>query len=76
METKKAIKFFSICEYEKEQAYLRQMHQCGWKFVKLCGIGVYHFEECAPEDVIYQLDYNQEGLAAKEEYLKMFNDCG
>lgn len=76
METKKTLKFFTITEYEKEQDYLRQMHKAGWKFVKVSGFCVYHFEKCTPEDVIYQLDYNQEGIAHKEEYITMFQDCG
>lgn len=38
--------------------------------------GIYRFERCEPEDVVYQLDYNQEGLAHKEEYVQMFQDCG
>lgn len=37
---------------------------------------MYHFEECKPADVIYRLDYNQEGIEHKEEYVQMFNDCG
>lgn len=76
METKKELKFFSIWGYEKEQEYLRTMHKNGWKLVKITGIGVYHFEKCEPQDVIYQLDYNKEGLEHKEEYVKMFEDCG
>ena len=28
-------KYFSIAEYEKEEAYLRKMHQQGWKLVKI-----------------------------------------
>ena len=76
METKKAFKFFSIFEFEKEQNYLRKMHASGWKFVKLSGFCIYHFEKCVPEDMIYQLDYNQDGIAHKEEYIQMFNDCG
>ena len=76
METKKTFKFFSIVEYQKEQDYLRKMHQSGWKFVKVSGFCIYHFEKCVPEDVIYQLDYNQDGIAHKGEYVKMFNDCG
>lgn len=76
METKKILKFFTIFEYEKEQEYLRKMHQSGWKFVKVSGFCVYHFEKCVPEDVIYQLDYNQDGIAHKDEYVKMFSDCG
>jgi len=76
METKRQIKFFTIFEYEKEQVYLRQMHKSGWKFRKVNGLCVYHFEKCTPEDVIYQLDYNKEGLDNKDEYVKMFSDCG
>ncbi len=76
METKKQFKWFTIFDYEKEQDYLREMHKSGWKFVKVRGLGMYYFEKCAPEDVIYQLDYNEDGLAYKEEYLKMFDDCG
>ena len=76
METKKQMKYFTIFDYEKEQDYLRQMHQSGWRFVKVSGLGMYHFEKCQPQDVVYQLDYNQEGLANKEEYVKMFSDCG
>lgn len=76
METKKEWKFFSIWGYEKEQEYLRTMHKRGWKLVRITGIGVYHFEKCEPQDVIYQLDYNKEGLEHKEEYVKMFEDCG
>ncbi len=76
METKKKFKYFTIFEYEKEQDYLREMHKNGWKFVRVSGLGVYHFEKCQGEDVIYQLDYNQEGLKNKEEYVQMFADCG
>lgn len=42
----------------------------------MSGFCVYHFEKCVPEDVVYQLDYNQDGLAHKAEYVKMFSDCG
>ena len=37
---------------------------------------MYHFEKCEPEDVIYRLDYNREGILHKSEYTKMFEDCG
>ena len=76
METKKTIKFFSVVDWEKEQNYLREMHRQGWKFVRLTALCVYHFEKCEPEDVIYQLDYNADGLAHKEEYVQLFADCG
>lgn len=76
METKKQFKWFTIFEYEKEQDYLRNMHKSGWKLIKIKGLGMYYFEKCTPQDVVYQLDYNKEGLAHKDEYLKMFDDCG
>ncbi len=75
-DTKKEFKYFTIAEWEKEQDYLRKKHSEGWRFVKLGGFGVYHFEKCQPEDVIYQLDYNPEGIEHKSEYVRMFNDCG
>lgn len=73
---KKTFKYFTIFEYEEEQNYLRAMHRAGWKFVRVSGLCVYHFEKCVPEDVIYQLDYNRDGVAHKDEYVKMFSDCG
>lgn len=76
METKKQFKWFTIFEYEKEQDYLRQMHRDGWKFVQVKGFGMYYFEKCEARDVVYQLDYNKEGLAQKAEYVQMFADCG
>lgn len=53
METKKQFKWYTIFEYEKEQDYLRNMHRSGWKFVKVKGLGVYSFEKCVPQDVVY-----------------------
>ena len=66
---KKEFKFFTIFKYEEEQEYLRDMHKHGWKLVKISGIGTYHFAECEPEDVVYQLDYN---LEKNNEYFQMF----
>lgn len=75
-ETKRELRFFTIAEWDKEEEYLRMRHREGWKFVNLTVPGYYHFEKCTPEDVIYQLDYNEEGLKHKEEYVQMFRDCG
>ena len=63
-------------DYEEEQYYLQEMHKQGWRFVKVSGIGIYRFEECEPEDMVYQLDYNKEGLEHRTEYIQMFQDCG
>lgn len=73
---KTELKFFDITEFEKEQEYLRAMHRKGWKLSGIWFPGIYRFEECTPEDVVYQLDYNRDGVAHKEEYVQMFEDCG
>ena len=52
-------------DYEKEAAFLSKMHKNGWKLKEIKGLCSYHFEKCTPEDVVYQLDYNQEGLDIK-----------
>ena len=77
MEDKKTeLRIFTIAEWEKEEQYLRKRHQEGWKFKRLCLPGFYCFEKCAPEDVVYQLDYNEESLKHKDEYVQMFKDRG
>lgn len=75
-ETKKELKFFTIPEYRKEEEYLSKMHAKGWRLTRVSWPGVYHFEKCEPENVSYRLDYNQEGVAHKNEYVQMFADCG
>jgi len=76
MNKKREFRYFTIMDYEREQDYLREQHRQGWRFTHVSGLGMYHFEACEPEDVVYQLDYNQEGLAHKEEYVRLFQDCG
>ena len=74
--TKKEFKYFTIAQYEQEQDYLSEMHRNGWKLVKITYPGFYFFEECEPEDVVYQLDFNAEGIADKTEYIQIFEDGG
>ena len=69
-------RWFSVPEWEKEQDFLREQHKKGWKFTKVSFLGFYHFEKCKPEDVVYQLDYNKDGIDNKAEYVQMFQDCG
>ena len=45
-EKKTEFRWFTIVEYEKEQEYLRKMHQKGWKFFRVTFPGFYHFEKC------------------------------
>lgn len=75
-QSKTVFRWFSIPQYEQEQDFLREMHNAGWKLTGISFPGFYHFAACTPEDVVYQLDYNQEGVANKAEYVQMFSDCG
>ena len=74
---KKTRRKFSLFEYDKEQKYLEEMHKKGWKLKGITSylIETYYFEKCEPEELVYQLDYNQDGIDNKE-YIKMFEDCG
>lgn len=74
--TKTELRFFSIPQWKKEENYLREQHRNGWKFVKVSGFCLYHFQKCEPTDVIYQLDYNADSTLQKDEYIQMFRDCG
>lgn len=69
-------KFFTISECKEEQEYLQEQHRNGWKFRKAVFPNIYFFERCKPEDVVYQLDYNKEGLKEQDTYKKMFEDAG
>ena len=77
MSSKLALRFFTVPEWEKEQDYLRAMHRKGWRFVRYILPCFYCFESCEPEDVAYQLDYNEDGAARhSDEYFQLFRDCG
>lgn len=75
-DTKTEIKFFTIPQWREEKQYLREMHKKGWKFQSVSGLGGYHFQRCQPEDVVYRLDYNQDSVSRKDEYIQTFQDCG
>ena len=76
MRTKRVFKFFTITEHDKEEKWLRKMHNKGWKFIECNMLGMYKFEECQPEDIIYRIDYNSDEVKDKVDYIKLFNDCG
>ena len=76
MKTKREFRFYTLAEYDKEQKYLERRHREGWKFVRVSGYGIYHFEKCEPCGYVYQLDYNKEGIKDRGEYIQMFADCG
>lgn len=74
--TKTEFKWFTIPQYKREEEYLRNMHKKGWALSHIRFPGFYHFTECTPEDVVYQLDYNPDGSKSKSEYIQMFSDLG
>lgn len=72
---KTEFRFFTIADWQEEEEYLSHMHKKGWR-LKRIGFADYHFENCAPENVTYRLDYNKASVNDKEGYLQMFKDCG
>ena len=74
MKTKTTFGIFTIADYEKEEKWLRHMQAQGWKFVGFNGL--FHFEECQPEDVVYKLDYCQLASEERESYIQLFTDYG
>lgn len=76
MKKKVSFRIFTSIQWKQEQEFLRRQHRNGWRFVKLDFLGFYLFEKCDPEDVVYQLDFNPDGIAHKDEYVQMFRDCG
>ncbi len=72
-ETKTVFRFFTIADFEEEEAWLREQHQSGWKLTN-AALFLYSFERCAPEDVIYRLDYKNG--EESEDYLQLFRDYG
>ncbi len=72
-ETKTVFRFFTIADFEEEEAWLREQHRAGWK-LKNAAVFLYTFERCAPEDVIYRLDYKNG--EESEDYLQLFRDYG
>ena len=68
------VRFFTIADYEEEEAWLRSQHQNGWKLVKMVTPCFFTFESCEEQDVIYRLDFKNEKQT--EEYLQMLKDFG
>ena len=72
--SKTLFRFYTIADYEEEEIWLRQQHQAGWKLTSMTIPGIYTFEECTPEDVIYRLDFKNNEQT--EGYMQMVSDFG
>ncbi|EJR54066.1 hypothetical protein IIM_02122 [Bacillus cereus VD107] len=77
MGTKKVLKFFSAWSLEKEEVFLRKMHQQGWALQKYNVM--YTFKKTEPKDVIYKADFRLDYKDSKEkqkEYIELYEMCG
>ena len=72
-ETKTVVRFFTIADFEEEEAWLREQHNCGWKLTN-ASFFLFTFERCEPEDVVYRLDYKNG--ETDEDYFQLFRDYG
>ena len=75
-ETKREFHFWVLPDYEQEEEYLRNMHQNGWKLVRVAIPGIYTFERCEPADVVYKLDFRPLRGEDREAYLSMYREYG
>ncbi|MCM1267272.1 MAG: DUF2812 domain-containing protein [Bacteroidales bacterium] len=71
---KTAIRFFTIADYAEEEVWLRSRHKNGWKLLRTVPPCFYIFEKCAPEDMVYRLDYKNN--AETGNYFQIFRDYG
>lgn len=77
MKNKKTLfRFFTLFEYEEEEAFLENQHKNGWKVTGYKLPGFYKFEKCEPEEVTYRIDFTNENGANNTEYRQMFADNG
>lgn len=77
METKKIFKPFAVWSLEKEEAYLRKMHQQGWALQKYNVM--YRFKKTEPKDVVYKADFRLEykdSTEKQKEYIEIYEMCG
>ena len=74
--TKTLFRFFTLFEYEEEEAFLEKQHKNGWKAVSYKLPGFYKFEKCEPEDMTYRIDFTNENGAKNAEYQQIFADNG
>ncbi len=74
--TKTLFRFFTLFEYEEEEAFLENQHKNGWKVTGYKLPGFYKFEKWEPEDMTYRIDFTNENGSRNAEYRQMFADNG
>jgi hypothetical protein len=68
-------KIFLPWQDEEEERWLESMAKQGWL---LTGVGwsTYYFQQSAPGDYVYKLDYVDPKKKERDEYLGLFSDAG
>ena len=77
METKRVFKFFTAWNLEKEEAFLRKMHQQGWALQKYNLM--YTFQKTEPKDVMYKADFRlvyRDSKEQQQEYFEIYEMSG
>lgn len=76
-EIKKLWRFYSIADYEKEEAFLNEMARAGWNLTAV-GFCRYIFRRGNEGEYIYKLDMVErtESDEVKESYFNFLTDCG
>lgn len=72
---KSVYKFITVDNYEKEEAFLKEMALKGWQFYQYKGLK-YHFEQSEPENIDYRIDYFDGKKEEREDYIQLFEDSG
>lgn len=76
-EIKKVWRFYTIADYEKEEAFLNEMARAGWNLTSV-GFCRYIFRRGNEGEYIYKLDMVErtESDEVKESYFNFLTDCG
>ncbi|NCB94335.1 MAG: DUF2812 domain-containing protein [Clostridia bacterium] len=73
---KRELHWFFLTDYEAEEEFLSKKSKEGYRLVSVWIPGIYTFEACEPEDIIYRLEFKPLAESDKAEYLKIYEDYG
>ena len=74
MNSKLQFRIFTILDLDKEEEYLHEIHLKGWRY-KTSRFGLFYFDQCQPDDVIYRI-YDSRFLKKYKHELQDFRDRG
>ena len=74
MNSRVEFRIFTIVDLDKEEEYLHEMHLKGWRY-RASRFGLFYFEQCQPDDVIYHI-YDSRFLKKYKHELQDFRKRG